>query len=148
MDVIEIHNNLNFECDPTTSIFDIKGAAFETYKFYGKYVDEATYEVGMMMEFENNSKYKIYRQSEFNVHYKGKNTGATRRMDLVIDSPHGSFIVELKALNAIDEKQRRQLWSYMKLMNCHYGMLINFSPSGVYTECWSMNLFTFEFIKI
>ena len=148
MDVIDVHNKLELGVDPAMSIYDIKGAAFESYKFYNKFVDEKTYEVGMLMELKELPGYTVYRQQDFYVYYKGENTGVTRRMDLVVDTPHGTFIVELKALNAVDEKQRRQLWSYMKLMNCHYGMLINFSPTGVYSETWCMNLYTYEFCKV
>ena len=46
------------------------------------------------------------------------------------------MVLELKALDYIYDAQRLQLWSYMKLLNVKYGMLINFSPKGVYSENW------------
>ena len=148
MDIIEVHNNTNAENDLRQTIYDIKGAAFESFKFYREFVDEITYEIGVMMELGKRPEYTVHRQREFYVFYKGENTGITRRMDLVIDTPNGTFIVEMKALNAVDDKQRRQLWSYMKLINCQYGILVNCSPNGVYTEVWRMNLSTFNFKKI
>lgn len=148
MEVIEVHNHLEYNCDPSSSVYVIKGAAFESFNFYKQYVDEATYEIGMIMELQNIPNFVTHRQCEFYVYCKGENTGMTRRMDQVIDTPHGTFVVELKVLNAIDDKQRRQLWSYMKLMNCHYGMLLNFSPTGVYSETWSMSLYTHEFLRV
>ena len=64
-------------------------------------------------------------------------------MDLVVhDSDLGDIIIELKALDYISDVQRRQLWTYMKLMNCRYGMLINFNDEGVYSEDWELNLTT------
>ena len=62
-----------------------------------------------------------------------------RRVDLVVrDELLGFVIIELKALEYIYDAQRTQLWSYMKLLNNKYGMLINFSPKGVYTENWML----------
>lgn len=61
-------------------------------------------------------------------------------MDLVVkDEELGYVILELKAIERIGELQRYQLWSYMKLMNMHLGMLINFSPKGVYYEAYELN---------
>ena len=148
MDIIKVNNISDFNNNPAAAIYAIKGAAFSSYNFYHEFVDEITYEIGMMMELNRQEGYAVHRQKEFFVYYKGENTGITRRVDLVVDTPSGTFIVELKALNAVDDKQRRQLWSYMRLLNCQYGMLMNFSPTGVYSEVWAMNLHTYEFIKI
>ena len=42
-------------------------------------------------------------------------------------------------MERVGEVHRTQLWSYMKLMNIHLGMLINFSPKGVYYESYELN---------
>jgi GxxExxY protein len=55
----------------------------------------------------------------------------TYRMDLVIS---GNIIVELKAINHIDTPHRRQLWNYLNITHFPYGMIINFSPDGLYSE--------------
>lgn len=61
-------------------------------------------------------------------------------MDLVVqDQELGFVILELKALERLGERERTQLWSYMKLMNIHLGMLINFSPKGVYYESYELD---------
>ena len=46
----------------------------------------------------------------------------------------GNIIVELKAIAHIDTPHRRQLWNYMNLTHLPFGMLINFSPDGLYSE--------------
>ena len=51
----------------------------------------------------------------------------------------GNTQCELKAVERVGEVHRTQLWSYMKLMNIHLGMLINFSPKGVYYESYELN---------
>ena len=147
MSPILINNVVDTSLDVYKSIYDIKGAAFESFNFYKEYVDEITYEIGMMMELQKKN-YTVFRQQEFYVHYKGINTGVTRRMDMLVETPQGTFLIELKALNAVDLKQRRQLWSYMKLVHCQYGMLLNFSPQGVYSEIWKMDLQDFTFNRL
>lgn len=113
---------------------DIKGCAFKSYNFYHDGVDELIYEVGLLWELEQLG-YKVHRQKEFPVYYKGAVTDICRRMDLVVETPKiGNIILELKSVNYVEDKHRKQLWSYMRLTDTTYGMLINFGPKGVYTE--------------
>ena len=101
-------------------------------------VDELVYEAGLKAELEELG-YQVLRQQEFPIYYKGKPTEVNRRIDVVVrDEVLGFVILELKALEYIYDVQRAQLWSYMKLLNNKYGMLINFSPKGVYSENWML----------
>ena len=61
---------------------------------------------------------------------------------------NGSIIVELKAINHIDTPHRRQLWNYMNLTHLPYGMLINFSPNGLYSEWYHRDEQTGKIEKI
>lgn len=118
---------------------DVVGCAFASYNFYHAGMDELIYEAGLMSELIERG-YDVRRQEEFPVYYKGRPTPVNRRLDLVIQHKQlGLVILELKALDYCGDPQRRQLWSYMKLMNGHVGMLINFSPKGVYTENWELS---------
>ncbi len=117
----------------------IANCAFASYNFFHNGMDELTYEAGLKVELELLKK-KVYRQAEFPIYYKGMVSGVNRRMDLVAqDEELGLVILELKAIDRVGEVQRHQLWSYMKLMNIHLGMLINFSPKGVYYESYQLN---------
>lgn len=117
---------------------DVVGCAFASFNFYHAGMDELIYEAGLMAELFNKG-YDIRRQEEFPVYYKGLPTPVKRRMDLVIQHPQlGLVILELKALDYVGDPQRKQLWSYMKLMNGHVGMLINFGPKGVFSENWEL----------
>lgn len=117
----------------------IVGCAFNAYNFYHDDVDELTYEAGLYMELDE-AGFRVHRQEDFPIYYKGKPTPVKRRMDMVATDPDlGHVVLELKAINYIGDEQRRQLWSYMKLQNFRYGMLINFSPKGVYSENWMLD---------
>lgn len=115
---------------------DIVGCAFRAYNYFHWGVDELVYEAGLKAELEELG-YQVLRQQEFPIYYKGKPTEVNRRIDVVVrDEVLGFVILELKAMEYIYDVQRAQLWSYMKLLNNKYGMLINFSPKGVYSENW------------
>lgn len=117
---------------------DIVGCAFRSYNYFHWGVDELVYEAGLKSELEELG-YIVHRQEEFPIYYKGKPTGVNRRMDVVVfDKILGNVILELKSLDYISDVQRSQLWSYMKLTNNKYGMLINFSEKGVYSENWML----------
>lgn len=120
----------------------IVGCAFRAYNYFHAGMDEIVYEAGLVVELEQHSML-VHRQEEFPIYYRGVPSPVKRRMDLVVhDSDLGDIIIELKALDYISDVQRRQLWTYMKLMNCRYGMLINFNDEGVYSEDWELNLTT------
>ncbi len=117
----------------------IARCSFESYNFYHSGYDELTYEAGLSVELELNGLH-MHRQSEFPIYYKGIASGVKRKMDVVVqDSELGFVVCELKDLVRVGDKQRTQLWSYMKLLNIHLGMLINFSPKGVYYESYELN---------
>lgn len=114
----------------------ISSAAFESYNFYRAGMDELVYEAGLMTELEFR-KIDVFRQQDFPIYYKDVPSKVHRKMDLVVhDYELGNVVLELKAVDRVGDINRHQLWSYMKLMNMRLGMLINFSPKGVYYEMY------------
>lgn len=117
----------------------IVGCAFESYNFYHDNVDELTYEAGFYMELVD-AGFTVHRQEDFPIYYKGRVTPVHRKMDLIVtDRSLGNVVIELKSINYIGDEQRRQLWSYMKLMHIRFGFLVNFSPKGVFSESWELD---------
>lgn len=126
----------------------IARCSFESYNFFHSGVDELTYEAGLSVELEIND-LQMFRQAEFPIYYKGIASSVKRRMDVVVrDSELGFVVCELKAVERIGEVHRTQLWSYMKLLNIHLGMLINFSPKGVYYESYELSEETGKCIRV
>ena len=114
----------------------IVGCAFRTYNYWHPGMDELVYEAGLYCELEE-AGFIMFRQEEFPIYYKGRPSPVKRKMDLVAkDVDLGLVILELKALNYIGDQQRKQLWSYLKLTNTRFGMLINFGQNRVYSENW------------
>ena len=91
---------------------------------------ESAYEAALKYLLEQKG-HKVERQVYLPIYWDDVQLDQTYRMDLVIDS---NIIVELKAVAHIDTPHRRQLWNYMNLTHLPFGMLINFSPEGLYSE--------------
>ncbi len=133
---------LEFANRKTQMFARIVGCAFRAYNYFHAGMDVLVYEAGLVVELEQHSM-RVHRQEEFPIYYRGVPSPVKRRMDLVVSDPElGQIIIELKAIDYITDVQRRQLWSYMKLMNCRFGMLINFNKEGVYSEDWELDLST------
>lgn len=136
---MQTQQEITFDILKYQLVKDVVGSAFASFNFYHAGMDEITYEAGLMSELIDRG-YDVRRQEEFPVYYKGRPTPVRRRMDLVIQHKQlGLVILELKALDYCGEPQRAQLRSYMKLMNGHIGVLVNFSPKGVYSENWELS---------
>lgn len=126
----------------------IVGCSFNSYNYFHDDVDELTYEAGLYCELVD-AGFIVHRQEMFPIYYKGRPSPVKRRIDLVAtERDLGDVLLELKSINYIGDEQRRQLWSYMKLQNFRFGMIINFSPKGVYTERWLLDEDTRKCIRL
>lgn len=125
-----------FEAKRKAMCDTITGCAFAAYNYWHDGVDELVYEAGLCCELED-AGYFVHRQEEFPIYYKGRASKVKRRFDLVVtDEELGNVVLELKSIDIVGDLARKQLWSYLRLTNCPFGMLINFSPKGVYSERW------------
>ena len=108
----------------------ITGMAMTVYNKYKYGLLESAYEAAFKYLLEKDD-YKVEQQVFLPIYWDDVQLDQNYRMDLVIN---GNIIVELKAIAHIDTPHRRQLWNYMNLTHMPFGMLINFSPKGLYSE--------------
>ena len=123
---------------------DITGEAMRVHREYHGGLLESAYEAALKYLLEQKG-YTVERQVLLPIYWREVPLDRTYRMDLVIN---GNTIVELKAIAHIDTPHRRQLWNYMRLTHLPYGMLINFSPEGLYSEWYHRNGQTGEIVKV
>ena len=105
---------------------------------------ESAYEAALKYLLELQG-YRVERQVFLPIYWEDVKLDQTYRMDLVVN---GNIIVELKAIAHIDTSHRRQLWNYMNLTHTPYGMIINFSPNGLYSEWYRRDELTGSIEKI
>ena len=105
---------------------------------------ESAYEAALKYLLEQ-AGYKVERQVFLPIYWENVQLDQTYRMDLVVNE---NIIVELKAVSHIETVHRRQLFNYMNLTHLPYGMIINFSPEGLYSEWYHRDNETGEIDKI
>lgn len=124
MDMIEEHNR------KYQFFKDITGVAMKVHSKYHAGLLESAYEAALKYLLELQG-YKVERQVHLPIYWDNVQLDQTYRMDLVVND---TVIIELKAVSFVDKEHRRQLFNYMNLTHMPYGMLINFGPSGLFSE--------------
>lgn len=101
----------------------IIGAAIEVHRELGPGLLEAAYESALCHELGLLG-ISYQRQLEVPVVYKGVALAQSYRVDLLVE---GQLVLELKSVDALDAVHTAQLLTYLKLLNLHTGLLINFN---------------------
>ena len=102
--------------------YAIIGAAMQVHSALGFGYLEAVYQEALELEFqEQNIPYE--REKKIEIFYKGKRMKTYYQADFVC---YGKIIVELKAINALSEKEEAQLLNYLRSTSIHTGLLLNF----------------------
>lgn len=103
----------------------IIGAAIEVHRELGPGLLESTYQVCLEREF-NLRQIPFAREKPVNVTYKGITIDCAYRLDFLVAD---RVIVELKAVDEILPIHEAQILTYIKLIGCEVGLLINFNTS-------------------
>ncbi len=103
----------------------IIGAAIEVHRQLGPGLLESVYDECLIQELLDND-LQVESQVFLPIYYKGKLLNATLRMDLRVGS---EIIVEVKAVDRLNNVHMAQLLTYMKLTKCKLGLLINFNEA-------------------
>jgi GxxExxY protein len=96
-------------------------AAIEVHRELGPGYDEVLYENALAVELELR-KIPFNRQKTIQVFYKGVSIGEGR-LDLLLDN---ELVVELKAVDELNQKHLAQVISYLKATELPLGLLVNF----------------------
>jgi GxxExxY protein len=84
---------------------------------------ESSYEECLYYELRK-SNLNVERQKVLPVYYEGILMETSYRIDIIVEN---KLILELKAVESINDLHLAQLLTYLKLSNCKLGMLINFN---------------------
>ena len=96
-------------------------AAIEVHRNLGPGYDEMVYENALAVELDLRG-IPFNRQKTIQVFYKGVLVGEGR-LDLLLDN---ELIVELKAVDELNQKHLAQVISYLKATELPLGILVNF----------------------
>ncbi len=101
----------------------IIGAAIEVHQHLGPGLLESVYEECMCQELRLRD-IPFQAQVQLPVVYKGRETGGTYRIDLVVAN---EVVVELKVVERLLSVHEAQLLTYLKLTGKRVGLIINFN---------------------
>lgn len=102
--------------------YAIVGAAMHVYNTLGAGFLEAVYQEALEIELQKRD-IPYEREKELTITYEGIALKQTYRADFVC---HGQIIVELKAVNNLDNAHRAQVFNYLKATGLKLGLLFNF----------------------
>lgn len=105
-------------------MYDVIGAIHEVHRELGPGLNEFCYQEGFEMELkERNIPYR--REMSFHPSYHEKKMEASFRVDFLCKE---NVIVECKAVTALTDSHRAQLFNYLRLLGAPCGILVNFTP--------------------
>ena len=105
--------------------YKIVGAAFKVYNNLGHGFLETVYQEALGIEFERQG-IPYEREKELKIYYDGVELKQTYKADFVC---FGKIIVELKAVSALDDAHRAQVYNYLHATGYRLGLLLNFGCS-------------------
>jgi len=101
----------------------IIGAAIEVHKTLGPGLLETTYETCLIFELKQKG-LKVEGQKAIPIKYKEVRLDCGYKLDLLIEN---SIIVEVKSVTELAKIHESQLLTYLRLLGCQIGLLINFN---------------------
>ncbi len=138
MDLIQEHNK------KYDFFREITGEAMRVHRKYKKGLLESAYEAALKYLLEQKG-FKVERQVYLPIYWDDVILDQTYRMDLVVNN---SIILELKAVDYVENPHRHQLWNYMRLTHMPYGMLINFGSDRLFSEWFEFDAKTDDIEKV
>ena len=98
-------------------------SALKVHKRLGPGLLESAYEESMFYELKKTN-LKVEKQKALPLIYDEVRLDIGYRLDLIIED---KFIVEIKAVESLNDIHLAQILTYLRLSDCKLGMLINFN---------------------
>ena len=114
--------------DPTTRITEaIIGAAIEVHRELGPGLLESAYQACLAYELVQRN-VRFMRQVPLPVTYRDVKVDCGYRLDFLVDD---LVVVEIKSVERLAPIHSAQLITYLKLMRCPVGLLLNFNVTAM-----------------
>ncbi len=106
--------------------YEIMGACFEVYKSKGCGFTEQIYQECLEIEFEHRD-VPFVSQPQTQLEYRGRLLKSYFRPDFIC---FDKIIVELKAVNGLNDQHRSQSLNYLNATGFELALLVNFGQPG------------------
>ena len=112
--------------------YKVIGCVYEVYNQLGPGLLESIYEQAMIRELRLKG-LEVRNQVQVPVYYKGELICHDLRLDLIVEN---KLILELKSVVEYRKLFEKQLLTYLRLMNCEMGYVINFNTDNIRDEIY------------
>ena len=109
--------------------YELNGCFQQVHSELGPFLNEYMYQEALCILLEE-QQIPFVREYYFSVDFHGKRLQHKHYVDFLCKD---SVLIECKAIDALGNEQRQQLWNYMRLTGINFGVLFNFAP--VYAKC-------------
>jgi GxxExxY protein len=100
-------------------------SALKVHRILGPGLLESAYEECLFYELKKHQ-LKVEKQKQLPLVYEEVKLDLGYRIDIIVED---KFIIEIKAVEELNDVHLAQLLTYLRLSNCKLGMLINFNVS-------------------
>ena len=100
-------------------------SAIAVHRELGPGLLETVYEVALAYELEERG-LMVERQVPVRIQYKSISFSEGFRADIIVD---GKVIIELKSVERVTAAHKKQVQTYLRLMECRLGYLLNFGSA-------------------
>jgi len=104
----------------------IIGCAMKVHSHFGMGFPEVIYKRSLLLEIEKTG-FSYKSEVEKDIYYDGCFIGK-RRLDIIVEN---KVLVELKAINDLDNSCHNQIINYLRVFNIEVGLLLNFGKSSL-----------------
>lgn len=110
--------------------YEIRGAIYDVYKALGPGLLESVYEEALVFELQQRG-LLVERQKHVPIVYKDTKLNSELRLDLLVEN---KIVIKLKSVEEMKKVFWKQLLTYLRLMNLHLGLLVNFNTDDILTS--------------
>lgn len=105
--------------------YEIINCALEVHNFLGPGLLESVYQKALIHELKLRG-FKIDYEVPIEIYYKDINVGDSLRLDILVNE---EIVIELKSVENVLPVHKKQLLTYLRLLDFEVGLLINFNVS-------------------
>ena len=109
--------------DENETAYNVIGAAIEVHRLLGPGLLESAYQTCLARELRDRG-LQYEREVPVPVMYKGEFVSEAYRLDFIVQN---NVLVELKAVEKLNDIHKAQLLTYLRLSKRKLGLLINFN---------------------
>ena len=105
--------------------YEIINCVLEVHNFLGPGLLESVYQKALIHELKLRG-FKIDYEVPIEIYYKDINVGDSLRLDILANE---EIVIELKSVENVLPVHKKQLLTYLRLLDLEVGLLINFNVS-------------------